>query len=892
MTVRNLDYLFKPRSIALIGTPGDVESTGVPDRAGLARRLIRNLLNAGFSGPIMPVTDRLDALEGILTYPDIAALPETPDLAVIASPLTAVPALIQALAVRGTRAAVLVNSGDETPEKPERKTLKQAILDAARPHTFRIMGPGVLGLIVPDQGLNASLSSRMPKRGHLAFVTQWGGVAHAALDWAHANEAGFSHMVSLGAAIDVDFGDLLDYLAVDPDAQAILLYLERIRDARKFMSAARRAARIKPVLVLKARHLNRRPEDNDAVYEAAFRRAGILRVDDLDELFSAVEGLSRSNPIHRDRLAIISNSRSLALIAGDQHLKSGGSLAKFSDDTRTTVTKAMDPLGYCSNPLDLGDLAGAREYALALDAVLDDPGVDGVLAINVPSPTVNDPEVLEAVVARKPKHGRVLLASWVGPGIGRPGRQRLQQAKIPTYESPADAVRAFHRLIQYRRNQKLLTETPASIPEEFSVDLEAAREILRGALDAGRTALDESEALRLLSAFEIPVVESRLASDARRAAGEADALGGSVALKLISRDVDRKSDVGGVALQLEGGEAVEAEAQAMVSRLRSLAPEARVEGFLVQPMVSRADAFELTLGLCPGNQFGPVLYFGHGGTETEVIDDLAYGLPPMNMNLARELMSRTRIYQRLAATHFRHADLDHLALTLIQVAQIAVDLPEIAELRINPLWALSDHVVALDARVRIRPVTHAPGRNLAVRPYPKELEELLTLADGRDLLLRPILPEDEPALRAGVRRNPPEFLRMRFFQPIKELTHAMATPLTQIDYHREMALVLADPDKPPGEANVWAVVRITADPDNEKAEYAIIVDHSLTGLGLGPMLMRRIIDYAKDRGIKEIWGEVLRENQSMLKLNRALGFSVKAMPEDPGIMHVSLKLVS
>ncbi len=889
MTVRNLEYLFKPRSIALIGTPEQVHDLGLQEAVGVARRLIRNLLMAGFPGPIMPVTDQVASLDGVLTYPSIAALPQTPDLAVIASPLEAVPALIEALARRGTRAAILVSTGEDVPEKSERSRVKQAILDAARPHTFRIMGPGVLGLIVPDHGLNASLCAQPPKAGHVAFVTQSGGVARAALDWARVNEVGFSHMISLGAAIDVDFGDLLDYLALNSQSRAILLYLERIRDARKFMSAARRAARIKPVLVLKPRHLNRGADD-DAVYEAAFRRAGILRVNDLNELFDSVETLTMVKSVGRDRLSIVSNSRSLALIASDQHLEMGGTLAECSDETNAALQQAMDPMGYCCNPVDLGDHVGAKQYGLALDAVLKDPGVDGVLAINVPSPAVDNLSIADTVIAHKPERRRVLFAAWVGPETGRPARQRLMQAKVPAYESPAAAVRAFHRLVQYRRNQKLLTETPASIAEEFNADLVSARAVVNGALNNGRTTLDAAEALRLLSAFEIPVVDNRFAADPSEAADMADALGNHVALKLISRDVGRKSDVGGVALQLDGPEAVKQEAEAMIARLQTARPGARVEGFLVQPMVSRADAFELTLGMRPGRQFGPVLYFGHGGTEMDVIDDLAYGLPPMNMNLAREMMSQTRIYKRLVADEFRHADVNHLALTLIQVAQIAVDLPEIVELRINPVWALSNRVVVLDAKIRIRPAGELEGRDLAIRPYPKELEQHLTLANGRELLLRPILPEDEPALQAGVKRNPPEFLRMRFFQPIKEMTHAMATPLTQIDYHRDMALVLADPDKPAGEADVWAVVRISTDPNNERAEYAIIVDHTLTGMGHGPMLMRRIIDYAKGRGIKEIWGEVLRENDSMLKLNRALGFSVRANPEDPGIMHVSLLL--
>jgi acetyltransferase len=877
MTIRNLDFLFAPKSITLIS--GDRNITTL---------LIRNLLNGGFAGPIMPVVGDTSSLAGVLTYPDVESLPITPELAVIASPLSQVPGLIEKLGQRGTRAAILVGTAAHAPAKADRARLKQAILDAAKPFLLRILGPACMGVMVPARGMNAGLTHLPPTGGNVAFVTHSGGVARAALEWAAARGIGFSHLISLGAGIDVDFGDLLDYLAANSSARAILLHLERIRDARKFMSAARRTARIKPVMVLKPRLLGQRC-NHDAVYEAAFRRAGLLRVRDIDELFNSVETLAVTSPITSDRLAIVGNSRSMGLLASDTLHNLGGQLAEFGEETCAGLRGLLDPMAYLCNPVDLGDHAGPEAYGQALDLVLAERGVDGVVAIHAPSVLADANQVAEAVAARKARRGTVLVASWLAPKTGERAEQTLAAAGIPSYQDPGEAVRAFVRLVEYRRNQRLLMEAPSSIPEDFLPDSAAARRILAEALAAGRDWLSEHQAIALLRAYQIPVVETRFCSNTDEVSHAARDLGGDVAVKLISPDVVRKSNVGGVALEVESPEAAEAAAQAMLQRLHRHAPDARHDGFVVQPMARREGAFEVTMGIRPGGNFGPVIEFGHGGLETEVIQDLAYGLPPLNMNLAHELMSRTRIYRALGESGTRSADLDALALTLIKISQMVIELPELSELHLNPLWASSNRVLALDAKVRAVEASKSTSRRLAIRPYPKELEEAVVLADGRQLLLRPISPEDEVELRAMSRRMPPNFMRMRFFQPLKELTHEMAAPLTQIDYDREMALVLADPGKP-GAARLWGVVRMMADPDNERAEYAIIISPELAGQGIGNAMMTHIIEYARKRGVSELWGEVLRENDSMLRLNRKLGFQVRAVPDDPGVLHVTLAL--
>ncbi len=876
MAVYNLDALFQPDAIALLCS-------------GSASEVIiaRNLMNAGFQGPVMPVAATRRALEGALAYPDVASLPLTPALAVITSPLPTVPALLGQLGERGVRAAVIVSEA-QAATASQRDALHQAIVEAARPYALRVLGPGCLGLSVPAIGLNASVSRFQPTVGHAALVTQSSAIAQSALDWGKHQGFGFSHLIHIGVELDVDCADILDYLTGDYRTRAILLYLEHIRDARKFMSAARRAARIKPVIVLKS-HRYREDDIADAVYSAAFRRAGILRVEDRYELFNLVEALVAAKLVRNDRLAIISNSHSLNLLATDTLYHYGGRLAQFSGATQEGLEHLLEPAASNINPVDLGNQAAAAAYGEALDLVLHDPGVDGVVVIKAPSALSEALPVAEAIVQRLPGNRRCLLASFSGPDAGAAARRLTTERQVPTYETSEAAVRTFMRIVQYKRNQQLLMETPPSLPEEFTPYTEAARHIVAQALAESRDRLNEFEALQLLAAYCIPVVDTYIARSPVSAADFATRLERPVALKILSPDIDKELQIGGVARYLNTPEAVRQAADAMLIRLHNIAPAAHIDGFLVQPMEYRDGAYEMILGSRPGGHFGPVLYFGQGGAEAEVIDDIAYGLPPLNLHLAREIMSQTRIFQRLRFSLLRRADLNALALTLVKVAQMVVELGELVELEINPLRVSAHGVLALDARVRLAPCHGDPAARLAIRPYPKELEDNCTLPNGHELLLRPILPEDEPALQALVQRASPEDLRLRFFQPIRELSHDMAARLTQIDYNREMALVAVDPGIP-GKAEMYGVVNLSADPDNATAEYSIIVDRTLMRLGLGSLLMRRILDYARVRGIREVYGEVLQENEPMLQLNKALGFTIQMTLDDPGLRHVSLRL--
>jgi len=893
MTIRNLDRIFEPRSVAVFGASTEPGSIG--------QVLVRNLIIGGFKGPVMPVNPRHLAVEGILAYKDAASLPVTPDLAVIATPPPTVPGLVAELGRRGTKGVVVITAGFGEGGREEGERLRQAMLDAARPHLLRIVGPNVVGVMVPKIGLNASFAHIAPKAGPIAFVAQSGAVLTAVLDWAAGRGVGFSHMVSVGDMSDVDFGDVLDYLALDGETSAILLYIEAITHARKFMSAARAAARAKPVIVIKAgRHAEGAKAAHshtgalagaDAVYDAAFRRAGMLRVFDLDELFDAAETLAYARSVRGNRLAIITNGGGIGVLATDSLIDRGGHLAELAPATIEKLNAVLPRTWSGGNPIDIvGDAPGTR-YAATLEAVAADPGVDGILALNCPTAISSGIDAAEAVIATGVHKRRMVLTSWVGHLEAEPVRRRFAEASIPTFDTPNQAVRAFMHLADYRRNQEALMEAPPSLPELFTPEPQAVRKIIGPALAEGRTVLTEPEAKAVLAAYGIPVARTLTAATPEAAADAARQIAGPVALKILSPDITHKSDVGGVILDLVTPAAVAEEARAMNQRVAKVAPKARLAGFTVGEMIRRPGAHELIVGLGEDTQFGPVVLFGQGGTAVEVIADRALTLPPLNLKLAHDVIHETRIFRQLKGYRDQPAAaLDEIALTLVKVAQLAADIAEIAELDINPLLADAKGVVALDARVALRCVPPEEGeRRFAIRPYPRELEETMTLRDGSTMQLRPVRPEDGPAFQQMFTKLTPEAIRMRFFAPIKRLDRMLSGRLTQIDYDREMALALTRPGAN-GADEIYGVVRLIADPDNERAEYAVTVRSDWTGHGLGWLLMQHIIAYAKKRGIGAIFGDVLAENTSMLKMCRELGFTLEPLADDPAVTRATLKL--
>lgn len=893
MSVRHLESLFNPRSVAVIGAS---------DRPGsIGNVLMRNLLTAGFTGPIMPVNPKYQAVAGVLTYPDIASLPLVPDVAVLSTPPAVVPTLLDQLGQRGTRAAIVITAGLAGIRQADGRSVQQAMLDAARRYTMRVLGPNTVGLLVPGIGLNATFAHSSLEPGSLAFVSQSGGFCTATLDWAKDRGIGFSHFISLGDSADVDFGDVLDYFASCAETTAILLYMESIGadEARKFMSAARAASRNKPVLAIKA---GRNAEGaraaashtgalagSDNVYAAALRRAGILRVFSLDELFNAVETLARAQPIRGDRLAILTNGGGPGVIATDALIEFGGQLAELSPATMTRLNELLPANWSKGNPIDMIGDADYQRYIAALAVLADDPNIDAILVMNAPS-AIAPPEVTaRGIVTALKACPKPVLTSWLGGAFAGRARRIFAEAGIPTYDTPEDAVRAFMHIVRHRRNHEILAQIPPAAPTDFTPLPQVARGVIEEVLAEGRDLLTEPEAKSVLAAYGVPVVETRSAATPAEAAETATQLGFPVAIKILSPDITHKSDVGGVVLGLNDAEEVRAAATGMHGRVSRRFPAARLTGFSVQRMVRRPQAHELIIGMATDSIFGPVLLFGRGGTAVEVIGDRAVALPPLNMSLAHSLIRRTQVFKLLKGYRDRPAaDLDAIALVLTQVSQLIVDRPEIQELDINPLFADDQGVIALDARIRVGVPMQAGPKRLAIRPYPQYLEEPLKLRGRRVVLARPIRPEDAPAHEAFVARLSPEDLRFRFLGVVREIPRSELARLTQIDYDREMAFIAVAPDAD-GREETLAVVRTVANPDHTVADFAVMVRPDARGIGLGRALMEKLIRYCRDRGIGEIVGQVLRENAAMLKLAQELGFEVRDLP-DPQLRELRLRL--
>ncbi len=905
MSTRHLDNLFQPHSVAVIGASNDEGSVGA--------LVMRNLLQSGFAGPIMPVNPKRASIAGVIAYRAVEDLPQVPELAVICTPPHTVPEIVDALGARGTRAVVVLTAGLGRIGANPDASLADAMLARAHAHDMRILGPNCLGVLVPGSGLNASFVHLPSKPGRIAFASQSGALCTAVLDWAVAREIGFSHFISMGDAIEIDFGDVLDYLAVDPGTDAILLYIESIRERRNFMSAARSAARAKPVIVIKAgrdaagaraAHSHTGAlAGSDAVFDAAIQRAGMLRVHEIDNLFAAVETLARLKPritpldvaLPDDRLAIVTNGGGLGVLAVDALSAGGGQLAPLSDDTVAKLDKVLPPTWSRANPVDIiGDAPGAR-YRAALEILFEAPDIDAVLALHAPTATADTKDAARAVIAAaREKSRRPLLTSWVGGEAVAPARDIFEEASIASYSSPAQAVRAFLAMIHYRRNQEMLIETPRTLETGFTPDKDLARRIITAALADGQedVMLSEADAKILLAAYGIPVVETRVVADPEQAVSAADDIGYPVALKIQSPDISHKSDVGGVQLHLANAAELHAAARAMINRIGELAPDARLDGFTVQNMALRPGAHELIIGVATDPIFGPVILFGHGGTAVELVADRAVALPPLNAALAQEQMKRTRIFRLLEGYRDRPAaDLNAIARTLIQTSQMIIDLPEIIELDINPLLADAGGVIALDARVRLTATPEPETTRLAIRPYPEELEQIATLKDGRNVLLRPIRPEDEPAHYDLLSGLSPEDAYFRFFGHVGRMPHHQMARFTQIDYAREMAFIaVSDPEDGAArpKAETLGVVRAITDADNQETEFAIVVRSNMKRLGLGGLLMQKIIAYCRDRGTARMIGSILRDNRGMLGLADKFGF--RRRPSTGKVVDVELPL--
>ena len=892
MTIRNLEHAVRPRSVAVFGASVRPGSVG--------RVVIENIVNGGFEGDIWPVNPKYGEVFGLRCYRDARKLPGVPDLGVIMTPPETVPGIVSELGAKGCRAAVVITAG-----LTRENGLRQAMLDAARPNLFRIIGPNTVGLMIPSARLNASFAHMAAKPGNIALLSQSGAIATSLVDWAADNDVGFSHVVSLGDMADVDVGDWLDMLAGDAKTHAVVMYLETIPNARKFMSAARAAARIKPVIAIKSgRHEAAAKaaathtgalSGADRVVDAALQRAGILRVDGLGELFDAAEITARFAPLTRARVGIVTNGGGAGVLAVDRLIDCQGDLAELSPATIERLNAMLPPTWSHANPVDIIGDAPAERYKAAVEAVAADPGTDVVMVLNCPTGLASPAEAARAIAGLASAGrigGKPIVSCWLGEHTAAEARRILQRAGVASLETPADAANAISYLADWSRAQRALMRVPSSRSDDVAGDSGAVLALFRKVAKEGRRMLTEPEAKAVLAGYGIPVPETIVA----RSPAEAGTAGArllktsrKVVVKLLSKAISHKSDIGGVVLNIETAEGAEEAARSIEGRVRDNAPDADMEGYAVQPMVVRKHALELILGVNRDPIFGPVILFGAGGVAVEVMDDTAIALPPLDDVLADDLIGRTRIGRLLAGFRDRKpADRRAIAAALDGLSQMIVDFPCIVSVDINPLLADAEGVIALDARIEIDPDAveqKGPNPALAIRPYPASWEKDI-VAGGIRYQIRPIKPADIGLYPAFLAKVSPDDIRLRFLAPRKTFDDDMLKRLTQLDYDRDMAFVALES----ATGALAGVGRLSCDPDRAKAEYALLVRTDLQGHGLGWTLLRQIVDYARTEAIGRIEGVVLSENEKMLSMCREFGFSLAHDAGQPGLARATLDL--
>jgi len=893
MTIRNLPSAFQPRSVAVIGASVRPESVG--------HVVLANLVDTGFEGPVWPVNPKYSEIDGRRCFASVAELPQAPDLAVIVTPPASVPGLIGELGARGTRAAVVITAGLNNGNG-----LRQAMLDAARPHLLRIIGPNTLGIMVPRSALNASFAHIAPAPGGLALLSQSGAIATSLIDWAAARGIGFSHVLSLGDMADVDVGDCLDQVSTDRQAQAVLMYLETIVNPRKFLSAARAAARLKPVVAVKAGRSAAAAKaaathtgalaGGDKVTAAAFRRAGILRVDDLAELFSAAETLAHSKPLERARVGIVTNGGGAGVLAIDRLVELGGELAELAPETIAALDQAMPATWSRANPVDIIGDAPPERYRAAVAAVAADAGVDVLLVMNCPT-ALGSSEDAAAALAAMATGGRVagkpVVTAWLGEATAELARVRLEEAGIACHATPEEAARAVAWLDDWSRAQRALMRVPGHASSDVAGRREEVQAIFARVAAEGRTMLSEPEAKAALAAYGIAVPDTRVAATPAAVAVAAQALldagHARIVVKLLSRTITHKSDVGGVVLGIDNAAAAAAAAEAIIGRLAAMRPGVAPDGFAVQPMVVRKAGLEFIIGVSRDPLFGPAILFGAGGTAVEVLDDAAVALPPLDDVLGGDLIDSTRI-GRLARGWRDTAPVDRTALlgALNAVSAMVVDFPCLTAMDINPLVGDAGGVVALDARIEIDPQRigeTGPNPDLAIRPWPADWQRDFVAESGERYLMRAIKPADIALYDAFFAAVTTEDMRLRFLSPRRHFTEADLVRLTQLDYDRDMAFVAIGED-----GAMAGVGRISADPDRETGEYGLLVRSDLQGRGIGRALLRMVVEFAQAEGIGRIEGFVLAENDRMLEMCRAFGFTTSSLGEEPGLVRVTLDL--
>ena len=890
MGLYNLDKIFEPESIAVVGASEKEGSIGSVH--------VQNLIQGGYQGKIFPVNPHYTSTHGLKAYPSISRIDHVVDLAIIAIPISSVPSVIRECAQVRVGGAIVVSAGGKETG-PQGREIEDRIRREAETGGLRIIGPNCLGIICPGRKLNASFAAHMPQSGKVAFISQSGAICTAILDLALKEEIGFSHFVSIGSMLDVDFGDLIDYLGNYPEVNSILLYIESLTNFRKFMSAARAVSRVKPIVVLKS---GRSPAGaraaashtgamvgEDAVYDAAFKRAGIVRVQTFGELFDCAELMAKQPRPKGPRLGIITNAGGPGVMAADSLAEYGAEPARLEQETIEQLNELLPPFWSHSNPIDvLGD-ASPERYAKAVDICLKAKELNGLLLILTAQGMTNPAEVAELLTQKLKAKPCPVFASWMGGMEVEKGRDILNHAGIPTYDTPESAVKAFMYMHEYSCNLQMLQEIPPKLAKELHFDRDWARAIIDEELKSGNGILTEIESKSLLTAYGIPVTHTEVATSVEEAKRLATHMGYPIVVKVHSPDIVHKTEAGGVQLDLYSEAAVSVAYRKTIKNARAYNPEAKILGVTLQPMIQRPD-YEILLGAKRDENFGPVILFGMGGVLTELLKDWSIGLPPLNRSLARKLMESTRAYSLLKG--YRNKPGANLALLeemIIRLSQLLEDFPEIVELDMNPVIVNGGRPIAADARVILGPAEVSAPLHLVISPYPTQYEYREVVKDGLAVFIRPIKPEDAPALLDLFHTLSPTSVYYRFFSPMKSLSASMLARFTQIDYDREIALVALQEERPEGK--MLGVARVIGDPDGKKAEFAVMVGDPWQGKGVGAKLLEKCLQIAKRRGIETVWGIVLRENTQMLALGRKLGFEA-SRTEEPGELELTIDLRS
>ncbi len=881
--------LFYPKSIAMFGASDRTDTVG--------EVVYRNLLESGFEGEVYAINPKRDTVKERPAYPDLGSLGKPVDLAVVATPAKTIPAIVESCGSYGIKTMIILSAGFREIGEAGRR-LEEQVLEIARSYGIRFLGPNCLGLIRPDIGLNATFGNNNALPGNLALVSQSGALCTAVLDWAEENDIGFSAVVSTGIGSDLEFGDILDFLVNDRKTRSILLYIEGVNDARAFMSGLRAAARIKPVIALKVGRHNVGAEASmshtgalvggDDAFSAALSRSGVLRVLSISQLFSAARALSSKYRGCGDRLAIITNGGGPGVMAADHAADLGLELSNLSDESIAALNEVLPEVWSHGNPIDVIGDATPERYSQTLDICLRDKNVDGAVVILTPQAMTHPLAVAEAVIKLTEQHDKPVLCTWMGGSQINEARGAFRKAHLPEFRTVEAAVDAFWFLAMYRRNQELLLQTPAKISaRQEPPDADGARLIIESVLADNRKVLSEPESIALLGAFRIPSVRNGIARSSNEALILAESIGFPVAMKIHSPDISHKSDAGGVRLNINNARVIRSSYQELIDQVKAARPEARIEGVIVEKMYRSNNGRELMIGMITDPVMGPVISFGSGGTAVEVLGDSAVALPPLNRNLALELIQRTKVWRMLGA--FRNmppANLEALVDVLLRVSSMACELPWIQEMDINPLILDEHGAMAVDARIRVdfpRASTD-PYHHMAIHPYPASLQVNYQLPDGVDITIRPIRPDDSAIEQDFVRGLSEETKYFRFMRSLHELTPEMLMRFTQIDYDREMALIAVTEHD--GEEEELAVGRYITNVDRRSCEFALVVSDRWQRKGIGHRLMHMLMEIARNRGLEEIQGEVLSNNHKMLELMKSLGFHISTDPDDPGIKRV------